>query len=140
MGFDGAATFSGKKSGVQARMKKHSPHTLFVHCHCHQLQLAYVQAANRTAGIEHVTILCKFFYYSPKRVQSLKEVQKVLDFPELKIVKPSDTRWLAHERCVRAVKASASYSAIITALDHIYSESHEPEALGEKKKLFARNQ
>ena len=28
MGFDGAATFSGKKSGVQARMKKHSPHAL----------------------------------------------------------------------------------------------------------------
>ena len=38
---------------------------------------------------------------------------------------------------MRAVKAS--YSAIITALDHIYSESHEPEALGIKN-LFARNQ
>ena len=34
MGFDGAATFSGKKSGVQARMKKFAPHALFVHCHC----------------------------------------------------------------------------------------------------------
>ena len=56
MGFDGAATFSGKKSGVQARMKKHSPHALFVHCHCHQLQLACVQAANGTAGIEHVYV------------------------------------------------------------------------------------
>ena len=56
MGFDGAATFSGKKSGVQARMKKHSPHALVVHCHCHQLQLACVQAANGTAGIEHVYI------------------------------------------------------------------------------------
>ena len=80
-----------------------------------------MQAANGTAGIEHVYVtlntLWKFFYYSPKRVQSLKEVQKVLDFPELKIVKPSDTRWLGHERCVRAVKAS--YSAIITALDYI---------------------
>ena len=137
MGFYGAATFSGKKSGVQARMKKHSPHALFVHCHCHQLQLACVQAANGTTGIEHVyvtlTTLWKLFYYLRKRAQSLKEVQKVLDFPELKIVKPSDTRRLAHERCVRAVKAS--YSAIITALDHIYSESHEPEALGIKKAL-----
>ena len=56
MGFDNAATFSGKKSGVQARMKKHSPHALFVHCHCHQLQLACVQAANGTAGIEHVYV------------------------------------------------------------------------------------
>ena len=51
MGFNGAATFSGKKSGIQARMKKHSPHDLFVHCHCHQLQLACVQAANGIAGI-----------------------------------------------------------------------------------------
>ena len=28
MGFDGAATFLGKKSGVQARMKKFAPHAL----------------------------------------------------------------------------------------------------------------
>ena len=48
MGFNGAATFSGKKSGVQARMKKHSPHALFVHCHCHQLQPACLHAANGT--------------------------------------------------------------------------------------------
>ena len=141
MRFDGAVTFSGKKSGVQARMKKHSPHALFVHCHCHQLQLPCVQAENGTAGIEHVyvtlTTLWKFFYYYPKRAQSLKEVQKVLDFPELKIVKTSDTRWLAHERCMRAVKAS--YSAIITALDHIYSKSHELEALGIKKALCKKS-
>ena len=71
MGFDGAATFSRKKSGVQARMKKqkHSPHALFVHCHCHQLQLACVQAANGTAGIEHVyvtlTTLLKYSIIHP---------------------------------------------------------------------------
>ena len=88
MGFDGAATFSGKRSGVQARIKRHSPHALFVHCYCHKLQLACVQAANATSGIEHVyvtlTTLWKFFHYSPKRAESLKEVQKVLDLPELK--------------------------------------------------------
>ena len=32
MGFDGAATFSGKNTGVQARMKNNSPHALIVHC------------------------------------------------------------------------------------------------------------
>ena len=137
MGFDGAATFSGRKSGVQALMKRLSPHALFVHCHCHLLQLACVQAANGIASIKHVyttlTSLWKFFHYSPKRAVQLKEVQKVLDLPELKIVKPSDTRWLAHERCVKAVKAS--YSAIVVALDHIYQETHEPEALGISKAL-----
>ena len=85
MGFDGAATFSGKKSGVQERLKKHAPHSVFVHCHCHKLQLACVQSANSTEGIKHVyttlTTLWKFFHYSPKRCQNLKEIQKVLDIP-----------------------------------------------------------
>ena len=54
MGFDGAATFSGAKTGVQARLKKNSPQALYVHCHCHMLQLACVQTANHTPGIEHV--------------------------------------------------------------------------------------
>jgi len=57
----------------------------------------------------------------------------VLDLPELKIVKPSDTRWLAHERCVKAVKASCS--AIVNALNNIYEQTHEPEALGISKAL-----
>ena len=60
-------------------------------------------------------------------------VQRVLDLPELKIVKPSDTRWLAHERCVKAVKAS--YSAIVNALNNIYEQTHEPEALGISRAL-----
>ena len=57
--------------------------------------------------------------------------------PELKIVKPSDTRWLAHERCVKAVKSS--YSAIVGALEHIYQDSHEPEALWIKKALCKKS-
>ena len=91
MGFDGAATFSGKRSGVQMRLKTNAPHSLFVHCHCHLLQLACVQAANNTSGIKHAytttTSLWKFFHYSPKRAETLKEVQLVLDLPELKVTK-----------------------------------------------------
>ena len=71
MGFDGAATFSGNKIGVQRRLKELLPHALFVHCRCHVLQLASVQASNATPGIKHVNttwmMLWKFFHYSPKR-------------------------------------------------------------------------
>ena len=49
----------------------------------------------------------------------------------MKIVNPSDTRWLAHERCVKAVKAS--YTEIVASLEHIYQESHEPESVSLKK-------
>ena len=70
LGFDGTATISGRRTGVQARIKKHTPHALLVHCHCHLLQLACVQAANNTPGIAHVykalTTLWKHFHYSPK--------------------------------------------------------------------------
>ena len=75
----------------------------------------------------------EFFSLSPKRCQNLKEIQKVLDIPELKIVKPSDIRWLSHEKCVSTVKKC--YGAIVSALETIYQESHEPEALSISKIL-----
>ena len=74
-----------------------------------------------------LTILWKFSYHSPKGCENLNEVQKVLDLPELKITKPSDTRWLAHERSISAVKRC--YGAIVTTLKQIYEGSHEPETL-----------
>ena len=127
IGFGGAATFSGERL---------SPHVLFVHCHCHVLQLASVQAANATPGIKSVyttlMTLWKFSHYSPKRAV-IKGDSESTRSSKLKIVKPSDTRWLAHERCVEAVKAS--YSSIVLALENIYETSHEPGALGLFKSL-----
>ena len=121
MGFDGAVTFSGDKTGFQRRLKKNSPHVLFVHCHCHRIQLVCVQVANNTTGIKHMyttlTTLWNLFHYSPKR-----KVKRVLDLPELKIIRPSDTRRLAHERCVKAV--NASYSAIVMTLNNIFIRRH----------------
>ena len=141
MGFDGAATFSGKRNGVHSLLKKNFPHALYVHCHCHLLQLACVQAANHTRGIKHVyttlTTLWKYFHYFPKRTERLKVVQRVLDLPELKMIKPSDTCWLAHERCVEAVKER--YCAIVHALNNIYYETNEPEALGISKTLCKKS-
>ena len=50
---------------------------------------------------------------------------------------PSDTHWLAHECCVKVVKAS--YSSIVLALENIYEISHEPEALGLSKALSSHS-
>ena len=58
-------------TGVQGRLKELLPHALFVYCRCHVLQLASMQAANATPGINQVyttlMTLWKFFHYSPKR-------------------------------------------------------------------------
>jgi len=40
----------------------------------------------------------------PKRPRPLKDVQNILNLPELKITKPSDISWLSHGRCVRTIK------------------------------------
>ena len=88
-------------------MQTRAAHSKYIHCACHRLQLASMQAANSVPEVNKMfgTMgnIWKLFFYSPKKAESLKEVQSVLKLPELKIVKPSDTRWLSHERCVRAI-------------------------------------
>ena len=44
----------------------------------------------------------KAFHYFPKEAEKLAEIQAELNSPELKMLK--DTRWLARERAVRAVR------------------------------------
>ena len=107
-GCDGPATFTGKISGVHKRIR--SPllmqSTSTVRS-CQRLQLASIQAAASVKEIGCVfyamTSVRKLFYYSPKKSEALKGIQDVPGFPELKIMKPSDTRWLLHEHCVRVV-------------------------------------
>ena len=45
IGLDGAASMSGVRTGVPARLRCDSPLAIYIHCRCHQLQLAYVYAA-----------------------------------------------------------------------------------------------
>ena len=44
-GYDGAATFSGTKNGVQMHICILAPRALFVHCRAHVLQLCCISAA-----------------------------------------------------------------------------------------------
>ena len=54
--FDGTNTMSGKKSEVQIRLRRHATCALFVHCKCHQLQLAVVHAAEENREIQTVVV------------------------------------------------------------------------------------
>ena len=131
-GYDGAATFSGNRTGVQTRMKVHAAHALYIYCSCHRLQLASIQAADAVGTVRRMfgtmTNLWKLFYYSPKKVEALKSVQSVLCMAELKVVKPSVTRWLSHERCVKAIRKELP--ALIITLHKRYDDSGDAEALG----------
>ena len=70
----------------------------------------------------------KMFYYSPKKFSALKEMQALFNHPQLKMIKPSDTRWLVHDRSVKAIMCSMR--PLIDTLEHIHEDTGEPEALG----------
>ena len=69
----------------------------------------------------------KLFYYSPKKAEALNEARSVL-LPELKVVKPSDTRWLSQKRCVRAT--CKEVSVLTVTLQQLYEVSGDAEAYG----------
>ena len=130
--YDGASVFSGHKTGVQVRIRTHSAHALYIHCACHRLQLAAIQAADSNLEFKFffgmMTSMWKLFYYSPKKAELLKEVQAVLNLPELKIVKPSETRWLSHERCARAI--CKELPALIKTCQQLHESGGDAEAYG----------
>ena len=68
------------------------------------------------------------FIILKKKDEALKDVQNILNLPELKVVKPSDTRWLSHERCVRAILKELP--SLIITLDNLYESTGDAEAYG----------
>ena len=69
------------------------------------------------------TSVWKLFYYSPSKAEALKGIQAVLGFSELKIVKPSDTRWLLHDRYKELPPLLQTHS-------QLYLSSGDAEAYG----------
>ena len=102
LGFDGTNTMSGHRTGVQKLLRFFSPSAIYIHCRCHQVQLAALATANDHREVQRVLgTLWKAFYYSPKKVEKLALIQAELQSPEIKMTKPSDTRWLSRERVIR---------------------------------------
>ena len=101
-------------------------------CRAHVLQLYCVSAARCLPSLKKVfaTLMSvwKMFHYSPRKFSALKEMQALVNHPKLKMVKPSDTHWLAHNRSVKAIRYSMR--PLIDTLEHIHDDTGEPEALG----------
>ena len=68
-GYDGPATFSGTKNGVQMRIRTLAPRALFVHCRAHVLQLCCISAAMDLPSMKKVFAklmsVWKMFHYFP---------------------------------------------------------------------------
>ena len=114
------------------RIRTLAPRALFVHCRAHVLQLCCVSVARCLPSLKKVFAILmsvwKMFHYSPKKFSAMKEMQALVNHPQLKMIKPSDTRWLAHHRSVKAIRCSMR--PLIDTLEHIHEDTGEPEALG----------
>ena len=131
-GYDDAASFAGKISGVHKRIQKSTAHAIYIHNSGHRLLLTSIQTAATMKEIRMffgtMNRFGIFFYYSPIEAEALNGIQAVLVFSELKIVKPSDTRWLSYERSVKVI--CKELPPLLQTLSHLYESSEDTEAYG----------
>lgn len=68
---DGTNVMSGEYSGVQRRIKQHSPHCIYINCRNHRLALVFVHLLKKYDALQSVDAvlisLWKLFHYSPKK-------------------------------------------------------------------------
>jgi hypothetical protein len=55
--FDGAATMAGIKNGVAKRFKDVIPHSVFVHCYAHKLNLALQDATKQLTYVSDILVI-----------------------------------------------------------------------------------
>jgi hypothetical protein len=104
-GSDNASVMVGIRDSVTSRLRKDIPTLTFVRCTCHSLQLCAVAAGKKLPSELMDMLICIFYFFkkSGKRNRTLREVQKLLDIKVLKVLKPSDTRWLSLNDTVQRI-------------------------------------
>ena len=130
-GYDGAASMSSQRVGVQANILTHAPNAAYVHCASHCLNLVVSHACSLQPirnMIDKITQVCLFFNYSPKRNGLLTAVIQD-QHPENGKKKPlitlCATRWVARIEAYDHFYASFKYT--VFALEVIAHNMHHDE-------------
>ena len=115
---DGASVMLGKHQGAMTLFKSHVPQLIVTHCSAHRLSLASCDAAASCSWfVRFEKILSQVYrYFSQSTVRSTKlaEMQKVLSLPQLKLQRPTETRWLSLESAIHALRRS--FDAVLEVL------------------------
>ena len=130
-GYDGAASMSSQRVGVQANILTHAPNAAYVHCASHCLNLVVSHACSLQPirnMIDKITQVCLFFNYSPKRNGLLTAVIQD-QHPENGKKKPlitlCATRWVTRIEAYDHFYASFKYT--VFALEVIAHNMHHDE-------------
>jgi hypothetical protein len=99
---DGANVMMGIHHSVSTELRKCIPNLFLMKCICHSLDLAVSKASKKLPSYLEDLLVHIFFYlkYSPKRVQAIGDLQKLLHVPEHKILQLHKVRWLSLESVV----------------------------------------
>ncbi len=117
---DGASIMMGSKSDVAARLKEVNPEIVPIHCVDHRLSLAVSQAVN---GIQYLTkfqstvsTIFTYFRNSSLRCNKLKEIQEVLEEPQVKLGEWHAVRCLSLHSAVSSIHKSCA--SLLCTLEH----------------------
>ncbi|XP_072382532.1 protein FAM200A-like [Diabrotica undecimpunctata] len=99
---DNASVMMGNKESFKSYLLNENPHIAINGCICHSAHLiATIAVQELPSNIEPLfQNIYSYFSRSPKRQSILEEFQKFMRISRLKILGPSQTRWLALSNCV----------------------------------------
>ena len=61
-GYDGASVMSGHCTGIQTQLMEFAPHTIYIHCHAHILNLVLVDIVRAIPGATQFYALVESLY------------------------------------------------------------------------------
>ncbi|XP_006824225.1 zinc finger protein 862-like [Saccoglossus kowalevskii] len=132
LGSDGASVMVGKRTGVATRLKERNPILINVHCVAHRLALASSQAMDKIKYLHRISTTLQQLYYfyqnSSVRMSGLKEIESVLNEPQIKLKEAKSVRWLSHQRAIDAIRKTLP--AVITSLEREAEERGDATAHG----------
>ena len=131
---DGCPTNQGVYAGFKNYFEYHNPFHLHQSCSSHALALIPKHKITESrfkvvASADKIMVtLYKHCSNGSLRTAIFENCQLMFENKALKLVCPSSTRWLSHEKCF--VRILEVYPATLMTLANLYEERDEPEALG----------
>nr|XP_042899683.1 uncharacterized protein LOC122269650 [Parasteatoda tepidariorum] len=99
---DNAPVMVGKKAGVVTVLRELQPNLISVGCACHLLNLA-AEKGSSVLPLNIDELLVDIYFYfkrSSKRIEKLREFQRLHDTEAKKLLKHVCTRWLSVGKCL----------------------------------------
>ena len=130
---------SGKKKGLQRRIRPASPFAVYMNCRTHRLALCLVHLLKTYCELESLDKLLlsfwKLFEYSSVKQAVFENLQLVDDLKPLKILKACTTRWLKHGETSALV--ISRFKQVIATLHTLSTGKRDKDAKGIRDQMLS---